>query len=143
VDFLNGADGRLTEQPNLANDIRRRLTSAPYSRVFCPWFQEKHPDHVATYQFLREAVRGTSPTLQIWLYEVWTPLPANLYVPIDVTFATKLAAIQAHQSQLACLDYLSAFRGLAAYRSLSSPGSHYVEAFIDMDAQTLLNHVTR
>lgn len=138
VTFLSGADGALTERLDLSDEIHRNLTGERYSRVFCPWPGEKHPDHAATFQILRHALQRYGLPILVWLYEVWTPLQPNTCVPIDLTMDAKIAAIQAHQSQLKCLDYLSAFRGLAAYRSLSVPGSCYAEAFIAGDATSVL-----
>lgn len=137
VDFLDGCDAQLSVQPRLVEALVHRLAARDYQRVFCPWPREHHPDHVATFELYRQALRQL-PSLDTWLYEVWTPLPANTLVPIDATIDDKLAAIQAHVSQLACLDYLSAFRGLAAYRGLFCPPSQYAEAFLVCDRETLL-----
>lgn len=130
VEFLAGRDGQLGEQPELVGPLRARIL-AGCDRVFCPWPGERHPDHAATFALLRQALQGCTSALQVWLYEVWTPLPQpNVFIPIDGTMVAKTAAARAHQSQLACLDYLSAFQGLAAYRSLFCPGSRYAEAFL-------------
>lgn len=138
VDFLDGIDGRVGDQPHIAEKLQARLTLVSYSRVFCPWPQEKHPDHAAAFRWLRKALVEVNVPIQIWLYEVWTPLRPNTCVPIDTTIESKAEAIRAHRSQLACLDYLSAFRGLAAYRSLSCAGSRYAEAFIAGDRESII-----
>jgi LmbE family N-acetylglucosaminyl deacetylase len=139
VDFLNGRDSQLTVEPHLVEALVRRLAATEYQRVFCPWLRERHPDHAATFEIYRQALAQGKP-LDTWLYEVWTPLPANVFVPIDGTIQDKLAAIQAHESQLACLNYLSAFQGLAAYRSLFCPPSQYAEAFRVCAREAVLNH---
>ena len=138
VDFLDGTDGQLGDQPHLADDLLARMSSVSYSRVFCPWPHEKHPDHAAAFRWLRQALMQIKSPLQVWLYEVWTPLRPNTCVPIDTTIEAKAEAIRAHRSQLACLDYLSAFRGLASYRSLSCAGSRYAEAFIAGDRESIV-----
>lgn len=138
VDFLDGTDGRLAEQPHLATELRSRLRTGRYARTFCPGPQERHPDHLATYRLLQEALRDSVEPLQIWLYEVWTPLLPTVFVPIDGTIEAKLAAIRCHESQLACLDYLAAFHGFAAYRSLFCAGSRFAEAFIAADREAVL-----
>lgn len=129
VDFLNGSDGRLGEQTDLSNDLLARLQSRRYGRVFCPHPAERHPDHQATFRFLQSALRSYVEPIHVWLYEVWTPVTFTICVPIDSTMVIKLEAIRAHKSQLAYLDYLSAFQGLAAYRSLFCPGARFAEAF--------------
>lgn len=135
VGFLAGRDGQLLEQPELSAPIRTQLASRNYSRVFCPWPEESHPDHRATHDLLRMALANFTGTLDVWLYEVWTPLRPGVYVPIDATIEAKTAAANCHRSQLACLDYVSGFRGLAAYRALACAGAKFAEAFRTSEAQ--------
>jgi LmbE family N-acetylglucosaminyl deacetylase len=139
VEFLNGIDGGLLNQPHLAHPLASRLAERRYQRIFCPWQGEAHPDHVATFRLLQRALREANVLPTIWLYEVWTPFVPTDHVPIDATMAAKRQAIRKHESQLACLDYLHAFEGLSAYRALACPPSKYAEAFAVMDAQTLLS----
>lgn len=139
VAFLEGSDGRLAEQPHLADALLTRLREGRYVRIFCPWPREQHPDHTATFRLLQQALRQYPDPVQIWMYEVWTPLAPSICVPIDATIDSKLAAIRAHRSQLAYLDYLSAFHGLAAYRSLFCPGTRFAEAFHTGDRQMVMN----
>jgi LmbE family N-acetylglucosaminyl deacetylase len=137
--FLAGADSRLADQPQLAASIAGLLQRGGYQRVFCPWQHDSHDDHRATFALLRAAV-GSQPTpLQFWLYEVWKPLPANTFVPIDRTLQTKRRAIDQYESQLAQLNYRDAFLGLASYRSLFCPSSKYAEAFLVCDHRELLS----
>ncbi|WP_254510347.1 PIG-L deacetylase family protein [Anatilimnocola floriformis] len=139
VQFLLGIDGGLMHQPHLVKQLVTHVQTGNYQRVFCPWYGEAHSDHVATFRLLQRALAEAAIRPAIWLYEVWTPLVPTDHVPIDATMSAKRAAIQKHQSQLDCLDYLSAFVGLAAYRALACPPSKYAEAFITMDTSTLLN----
>ncbi|MBW8884731.1 MAG: PIG-L family deacetylase, partial [Planctomycetia bacterium] len=139
VIFLNGSDTRLSEEPQLAASIADVLRSGGYQRVFCPWPQDSHEDHRATFAHLRRAVQESDLNPAFWLYEVWKPLPANTYVPIDGTIETKRRAIEQYQSQLPQLNYREGFLGLAAYRSLFCPGSSYAEAFLVCDRREMLN----
>lgn len=131
VRFLDGRDGHLAKHPEIALELSNTLLTEHYERVFCPHEGEAHPDHVATYRFLFEALQREplGYDLHVWLYEVWTPLVPDLVVPIDATLEAKMAAIDVHLSQLAHLDYRAAFRGLAAYRSLFCEGCQFAEAF--------------
>jgi N-acetylglucosamine malate deacetylase 1 len=138
VEFLNGIDGGLIHQPHLVKPLASMLQMGNYQRVFAPWYGEAHPDHVATFRILQRALAEAATRPAIWLYEVWSPLPPTDHVPIDATMSAKREAIAKHESQLACLDYLSAFVGLAAYRALACPPSSYAEAFLTMDTGTLL-----
>lgn len=139
VEFMTGIDGGLSHQPHLVKPLASLLQAGNYQRVFAPWYGESHPDHVATFRLLQRALAESSLRPAIWLYEVWTPLVPTDHVPIDATMPAKREAIQQHQSQLDCLDYLSAFVGLAAYRALACPPSRYAEAFLTMDTVALLN----
>ena len=136
--FLDGADSCLAEQPQLAALISNLLQRGGYQRVFCPWQHDTHDDHRATFGLLRAAVAQRTDAIQFWLYEVWKPLPANTYVPIDRTLDAKRRAIDQYESQLAQLNYRDGFLGLAAYRSLFCPSSKYAEAFLVCDRQELL-----
>jgi LmbE family N-acetylglucosaminyl deacetylase len=130
VVFLEGSDTRLKDEPHLAEKIAGLLKQESYNRVFCPWPQDAHEDHQATFHWLREAVAATQQTTSFWLYEVWKPLPANTFVPIDRTLEAKRQAIEQYQSQLGQLNYREGFLGLAAYRSLFCPASTHAEAFL-------------
>jgi LmbE family N-acetylglucosaminyl deacetylase len=135
VRFLEGRDSQLASQPGLVEPLCQALMAGRYDRVFCPWPEDGHVDHQATFAHFRQALRRYREPLQVWLYEVWTPLRHTICVPIDTTMEAKVAAMRAHRSQLACLNYLTAFQGLAAYRGLFCPGSRFAEAFITGDRQ--------
>lgn len=137
VNFLGGTDGRLAREPHLMADIVRALESTEYRSVFCPWAMDGHDDHRATFHLLKEAARRVASEFDVWLYEVWTPLEPNMTISIDSTFEAKMAAVRAYESQLAILDYKSAFESLARYRSLRCPPARYVEAFYNCDRSML------
>src|SRR5687767_10231903 len=54
--FLNGSDTCLKDEPHLAASIAELLKGGAYQRVFCPWHQDGHEDHKATFSLLRRAV---------------------------------------------------------------------------------------
>jgi LmbE family N-acetylglucosaminyl deacetylase len=138
VHFLAGRDSHLEQEPDLWHGVWQMLQSDSYRSVFCPWHSDNHADHAATFQILLTALRCHPVDLDVWLYEVWTPLESNLAVPIDSTIQAKLEAILAHRSQRACADFPRAFRALAQYRSLLCPLSKYAEAFVTLDREQLI-----
>lgn len=138
VIFLGGSDTCLSEQPHLVEAILALLAEGQYQRIFCPWPEDAHDDHKATFHLLREAIGRTASNPSFWLYEVWKPLPANTFVPIDRTVAHKQQAIRKYESQLSQLNYAEGFLGLAAYRSLFCPPSSFAEAFLVCDRQQIL-----
>ena len=138
---MGGADTHLAEQPQMAGAIAQLFRQESYERVFSPWPGDAHADHIATFQLVQRAARDQSAPPQFWLYEVWKPLAANTFVPIDRTVEVKRHAIEQYGSQLSQLNYREGFLGLAAYRSLFCPSSKYAEAFLVCDRAELLHIV--
>jgi LmbE family N-acetylglucosaminyl deacetylase len=140
VAFLEGRDGRLNQQPELASRIHAALEAHKYRSVFCPWPHDGHPDHAATYAMLHRALTAYSGEVDVWLYEVWTPVAANMFICIDSTVEAKMQAFKAHESQASLLNYADAFLGLARYRSLFCPPAQYAEAFYNCDSTALVRN---
>jgi LmbE family N-acetylglucosaminyl deacetylase len=138
VSFLNGRDTRLSEQPHLAMDLLTILSNNHYRRVFCPWKHDGHRDHQATFALFQSAVRQYPESIQIWLYEVWTPQGFNMLIPIDRTVVHKKKAMQMYRSQLEQLNYRGGFLGLSAYRSTFCPPATFAEAFHMCSKQEML-----
>jgi N-acetylglucosamine malate deacetylase 1 len=138
VKFLDGHDMQLQSEPEHVATIVDLLSSRQYQRVFCPWQHDAHIDHGATFRLLRAAVQHSASSLSFWLYEIWKPLPANTFVPIDGTVEYKRQAIEQYESQLAQLNYREGMLGLSAYRSLFCPPSKYAEAFLVCDLGEML-----
>jgi LmbE family N-acetylglucosaminyl deacetylase len=141
VAFLDGRDNHLSHQPELYRGILQALQQGGYRSVFCPWPFDGHADHAATHEMLLAALRRYQRDLQIWLYEVWMPLEPNMVISIDQSIDAKIAAMQAHASQMQCRNYASAFTALAQYRGLLQPPSRYAEAFFTCDRQQLLDAI--
>lgn len=139
ITFMEGHDMQLQSEPGHVAAIVDLLHSRPYQRVFCPWPHDSHADHGATFRLLREAAQQHGSSLSFWLYEVWKPLPANTFVPIDLTIDFKRQAIDKYKSQLAQLNYREGMLGLSAYRSLFCPPSKFAEAFLVCDFGEMLS----
>jgi N-acetylglucosamine malate deacetylase 1 len=99
VQFLAGRDGHLRSQPELAAEILRILADGQYRSVFCPWPLESHRDHAATFDMLVAALGQYPHQIEVWLYEVWTPLEPNMVIPIDSAIEAKVEAMRVHASQ--------------------------------------------
>jgi len=138
IAFLLGPDGMVHAHPELAEPILAAFVAHHYRIVFCPWPFDGHPDHAATYALLHNVLARYAQEVEVWLYEVWTPVPANRFICIDSTIAVKMEAFNAHTSQSSMLNYEDAFTGLARYRSLFCPPARYAEAFYNCDSGTLL-----
>ncbi|QOV89231.1 PIG-L deacetylase family protein [Humisphaera borealis] len=140
VAFLNGVDGSLGATPSLSSSILAALVEGNYRSVFCPWPYDRHGDHQVTYRMLHQALAGLKREIDVWLYEIWTPMEPNYYVAIDGVLEAKMDAFAVHESQAAVLPYTEAFRGLARYRGLSCPPARAAEAFFYCSSTQLLNH---
>jgi N-acetylglucosamine malate deacetylase 1 len=140
VAFLNGMDGSLGDFPNFSGPILAAINEGNYRSVFCPWPYDRHGDHRVTYRLFHRAIAGLKRTIDVWLYEIWSPLEPNFYVRIDAQFEAKMHAFAAHESQSAILPYAAAFSGLAHYRALSCPPATAAEAFFHCTSDALLRH---
>ena len=138
VAFLPGRDGMVQTQPELTEPIFAAFVAHRYRSVFCPWPFDGHSDHSATYSVLHNVLVRYGQEVEVWLYEVWTPMPANRFICIDSTIDVKMEAFNAHVSQSTLLNYRDAFTGLARYRSLFCPPARHAEAFYNCESGTLL-----
>ena len=143
--FYNIEDGSTNciKSKEIIVSIINKIKLSKSCALFIPWFGEENLDHKATYRIAKNIIRTAirmkfHNKIQIWLYEVWTPLVPNQIVCIDDVVELKKRAISAHQSQLKSTDYLSAALGLNAYRGvINAKNGKYAEAFMVMSAYRL------
>jgi LmbE family N-acetylglucosaminyl deacetylase len=156
--FLGYPDGRVEPTLGLRKDLARVIRQVRPDRVVCPSAERNyararvsHPDHRAVGSAALDAVypdarnplafaelladEGLAP----WTVpEVWvsaSPMPDH-YVDITDTFPRKIAALRAHQSQIADPDGLETMlrgwlAGIAAQAGL--PEGRLAEAFQVLD----------
>lgn len=101
--------------------------------IYCPSLLDNHPDSQAAAQLLYEVLgRLPSPRLKALLvaqYELWTPLVPNKILNIDEFRPLKQKAIECHETQLLCRNYLDAMLGLNRYRAAIMGAGSVAEAF--------------
>lgn len=98
--------------------------------VYLPWQREGHPDHHALHQIVTAAMQRVAFAGLALGYEVWNAMLPDVIVDVTSVVEPKRRAMQAHQSQLAYVQYDHALLGLSAYRSLVHlRGRGYGEAF--------------
>jgi LmbE family N-acetylglucosaminyl deacetylase len=154
VRFLGYPDGRVEATLDLRRDLARVIRQVRPDRAVCPSPERNyaripasHPDHRAVGSAALDAVypdarnpfafpelrdrEGLAP----WtVREVWiagSPSPAH-YVDVTATFPRKIAALRAHESQIAHMDDLEdRLRGwLTRNADLAGlPEGHLAEAF--------------
>jgi LmbE family N-acetylglucosaminyl deacetylase len=97
--------------------------------VYLPWEAEGHPDHHALHRIVVEALARVAFAGQAFGYEVWNAMVPDVIVDITAVAEQKRRAIEAHQSQLAYVDFAHTILGLNAYRSMvHARGQGYCEA---------------
>ncbi len=118
--------------------------------IYTPSLLDSQPDSQSISFALGSVLqRFPSPRLRdLWVaqYELWTPLIPNKILNIDEFVDTKLKAIECHESQLLCRDYLEDMKGLNRYRAAILGAGSSAEAFFMCKAKqylAFLPHETR
>ena len=133
--FWDWPDGGVVRTGEFTRQLGQYLAEERPDTIFCPSPFERHPDHVGAFLNLQAALGDSSP--DCWLYEVWSSLPTNYAVDITPFWETKMAALRAYPSQLRAADFTEKTFGLNAFRSLSYPGTRYVEAFLRLSGRDM------
>lgn len=119
----------------------RRLAEAigPCDRLFLPFLLDDNDDHRRTSELIWRCYQRDLlvPGLQIWGYQVYTPIPANVLVDISPLAERKAALIRLHQSQMQTRDWAHFSLGLNAFniRLVRGPQKRtirYVESWVVM-----------
>jgi LmbE family N-acetylglucosaminyl deacetylase len=129
--FFGYPDGKLASGSAAVKALLDLLNKIEPAIIFTPSFLDNHPDHRVTNEILMNALSSYKyqANLQIWAYEVWTPLFPNRIFPISTVIEQKKKAIQCHQSQLESRAYDEAIIGLNRYRAGVNNAGGYAEAF--------------
>lgn len=130
--FFGYPDGKLAAESsvNLAlNDLNCLISRVKPDIIFVPSFLDNHPDHRAVNQILLNSMAKDQPKLEVWAYEVWTPIFVNRLVDITAVAEQKRAAMQTQKSQLKARGYDKAIWGLNQYRAEINKISGFAEGF--------------
>jgi LmbE family N-acetylglucosaminyl deacetylase len=127
--FLGHPDGSLAQEIEaIAVSLNLLVSEQQPEALFVPWFLDGHRDHQAMTSVLAHA--DLSDELEIWGFEVWTPLPVTRLVDITASVETKLAALEAHRTAHKALDICTAL-SLSRWRSIHAQmGIGSAEAFL-------------
>ena len=94
--------------------LGRALLRSGTDLVYAPNPVDAAPEHLALCRLLGRALPSAPSVRRVALYEVWTPVEANVVVDVTAEIEAKLEALAR------CAgggDQVAAVRGLAAYRS--------------------------
>lgn len=101
--------------------------------IYVPSFLDNHPDSQVIAQALVQVLERLPSTRlkHMWVaqYELWTPIVPNKILNCDDFVARKQKAIECHESQLLCRDYLGAMLGLNRYRAAMLGAGSSAEAY--------------
>jgi LmbE family N-acetylglucosaminyl deacetylase len=140
-DFSFGqlSDGKVTAQ-TAGQVIKEAIDDFEPELIYAPTEFDDHSDHRETAHGLRWALlhsKKIDPALiNLYFYEVWTPLYPNRLITIDL--AKKLEAVREHKSQLKNRPYDEAIAGLNKYRGLILGAEEPAEAFLYLPADLWL-----
>jgi N-acetylglucosamine malate deacetylase 1 len=132
VQFWHEPDGALRARRDLVRRVADALGRTRATMVYAPHPRDDHTDHRAAAKIVRLAVAAAPRRVQVWHYEIWSPLQRiDHVVDISEVMEDKLRAICAYKSQCDVMRFDDAFRGLARYRGEmhSWPGGPYAEVF--------------
>lgn len=132
--FLRNRDASLRCSPHTVAQLQRLLESLRPDILYVPSPLETHHDHRQACVIASRALDAYSQPVQVYLYEIWAPVPANCAVPIDLEH--KVAAVRCYHSQMDERDLpVAAVTSLARYRGVTCmPGRDIsVECFLRLD----------
>jgi LmbE family N-acetylglucosaminyl deacetylase len=140
--FLRNPDTALECSPRTIAQLGRLLASSRPDVVYVPSPLDHHRDHRRACEIVARALAEYPEDVQVYVYETWTPIPANCAVPIDLE--RKLNAVRAYGSQMDEREIcVHGAASLARYRGITClPGKDIaVECFLRLDRAAFINAV--
>jgi len=136
--FLGYPDTNLEASQSLVCKLEEILHAIRPDVLYAPSPMDTHRDHLHTTLAAAKAIARCSWPIDVYLYEIWAPVPANCAIAIDLEH--KLKAVRAYKSQMDDRElYVKAAVGLAHYRGITCvPGELIpVECFLRLDRSDL------
>ena len=111
--------------------LGRALAAEPVDVLFVPMFLDDHEDHRRTNQLLWQAsCRGLiQDSMEVWGYQVYSPVIPNVVVDISDVAETKAEAIRMWATQMSRRKLDHYILGFNAFNMRLLPSARYVEAF--------------
>lgn len=111
--------------------------------IWIPFAFDHHPDHRrANALLLRILSDHYADEVNIYSYEIWSMLPANILVDISPWMEKKRRALALFRSQSTGFDYVHAATGTNSYRSWWVNGSGYYEAFLRLSRKDYVSFMS-
>jgi len=127
--FFGYEDGHLAVEASAVKALTDLILGFKPDIIFVPSFLDNHPDHRAVNEILINTLSKNHLKIQIWAYEVWTPIFPNRIVDITKETDLKKKAIATQVSQLKSRGYDKAILGLNQYRAEINGLKGFAEGF--------------
>jgi LmbE family N-acetylglucosaminyl deacetylase len=141
--YLDHPDGALSTTANIAKQVSELIAKISPTDIFIPCFVESNDDHANAFLIASSALEeqlGSMPKLDVWQYEVWTPLIPNRIVPIGEVLERKMLAINEHKSQIKIRKFADGIIGLNQYRGIVTANlDGPAEAFFTLPIEQFLS----
>jgi len=113
--------------------VQEHLRAHPADVLLLPFVLDDHPDHREANRLLALTAPDAVLPAEVWAYQVYTPLPANVVVDITEVHARKAEGIRMwRDSAMRSRDWAHFALGLNAFNSRLLAGvaeARYVESF--------------
>ena len=142
VIFLGFPDGLTALTKEMKIQLIHLIRTLQPEIVFTHAKSDLFPDHQIVHQLSLSAMTAAKgpwypdakgvpyAVSQIYGYEVWNPITHHqAAVGIESTIAKKIEALNCYISQIHSVDYVSAVKGLAAYRGAMTMKGKFAEVF--------------
>lgn len=140
--FLGNQDTQLQYSDETVGQLDAIVQSREPDVVYAPSPFETHRDHMEACLIAAAALARYPRPVQVYLYEIWAPVPANCAVQIDLE--RKVAAARAYRSQMDERELPVALASsLARYRGISSRPVEPMpaECFLRLDRSAFVQFV--
>lgn len=142
LEFLRAPDQGLRVTTKLVKQLEQILTKYNPNLIYTPFFLDNHIDHFETNRILVQAAKTLDPQTIIAMYETWTPLVSpDMVTEITGVMDIKEKAIRCHKTQMKVINFITAFRGLSAYRAAFARIEGFAEAFIHMPLEEYITTI--
>jgi len=134
--FFGLTCGSVWASAAVVSSIAAALRECQAEVVLLPFLLDDNDEHrIASEIFVEAATEaGLNGDTELWCYQVYSALPANVLVPLGEYVESKSAAIRLYASQMCVRDWACYSLGLNAYNARLAPrgatGNHFEAFFV-------------
>ena len=135
--WLGYEDMTLSERMDAADGI----DFTPYTKIFLPWHQSRHPDHRAAALMCCKAILRQKAQAEVFMYEISTPFYQPTHC-IDITnlLEAKRRLIRFHTDQNAQEEISLSVNLLRGSQMLSDPECRYAECYLEANVREIAHN---